>query len=310
MFIPFISSRTTARNERRRLERRKGGGAAARAAQAALDLQVYSTSTFEVILQFLFRCRTHLIYKHVGDTENRGGIWKWWRPVTTISAGNLFAGRSQGGGTRNQVYGTSAYGSGYPGVSGRGVDNRNFPFYFWPLAWGGVGFGGASYLHTNQYGHPNNSSRPGGAMTYATFPSTSGNTTFFVVSDNTTVASLITDIKSNCSSSDLNTDKVSSAPIAYKESDSTMPQPESTIQYYRASSVSLTLDGYNNSAAFEAEGTKDTPLPSSVDTTLLNCLNLTIGAATPLIDGALPRWDVPNVGVIAMIFVLYHLCPF
>lgn len=89
-----------------------------------------------------------------------------------------------------------------------------------------------------------------------------------------------------------------------------MPQPESTIQYYRASSVSLTLNGYNNSAAFEPEGAKDTPLPSSVDTTLLNCLNLTIGAATPLIDGGLPRWDVPNFRIIALILVLYHLCPF
>lgn len=25
----------------------------------------------------------------------------------------------------------STYGSGYPGVSGHGVDNRPFPFYFW-----------------------------------------------------------------------------------------------------------------------------------------------------------------------------------
>lgn len=40
------------------------------------------------------------------------------------------------------------YGSGYPGVAGRGVANRGFPFYFWPVVWGGgAGVGTAAYLH-------------------------------------------------------------------------------------------------------------------------------------------------------------------
>ncbi len=46
---------------------------------------------------------------------------------------------------------TSIYGSGYPGTVGRGVAGRGFPFYYWPLVWGGLaGYGGASYLHNNE----------------------------------------------------------------------------------------------------------------------------------------------------------------
>ena len=33
------------------------------------------------------------------------------------------------------------FGSGYPGVVGRGVAGRGFPFYFWPLVWGGIAGG-------------------------------------------------------------------------------------------------------------------------------------------------------------------------
>lgn len=147
-------------------------------------------------------------------------------------------------------------------------------------------------------------------MTYGLLPSTSGNTTFYVISDNSTVASLLTDLKTNCSSSHLDTSKMSGAPIAYNASDSTSPPPESSVQYYRASSVALSLNGYNNSADFEAEGSNDTPIPSYVDTTLLNCLNLTIGEATPLVDAAPSQFKAPEVGLVALVFIIYHFCAF
>jgi hypothetical protein len=45
------------------------------------------------------------------------------------------------------------YGSGYPGIVGRGVAGRGFPFVFWPLAWGGVaGVGTAVYLYDIEVG--------------------------------------------------------------------------------------------------------------------------------------------------------------
>lgn len=34
---------------------------------------------------------------------------------------------------------------------GRGVAGRGFPFYFWPIAWGGAaGIGTAAYLHSDE----------------------------------------------------------------------------------------------------------------------------------------------------------------
>lgn len=87
--------------------------------------------------------------------------------AVTIPSGQLFAGRSSGGGTRSQVYGTRhvsppfptvciiihirdnfrTYGSGYPGVNNRGVGGLGFPFIFWPIIWGGSLGYGAAYLH-------------------------------------------------------------------------------------------------------------------------------------------------------------------
>jgi len=85
------------------------------------------------------------------------------------------------------------------------------------------------------------------------------------------------------------------------------PKPEQTVQYYRASSVALTLDGYNNTGALEAEGTPDTPLPTNIDSGLLNCLNGTIGKAVPLVDSASLRMMTPSVGLVSFIWVLWCL---
>ena len=42
-----------------------------------------------------------------------------------------------------------AYGSGYPGIAGKGTVGRGFPFFFWPLAFGTVGLGGAYHYHSD-----------------------------------------------------------------------------------------------------------------------------------------------------------------
>ncbi|KDQ52174.1 hypothetical protein JAAARDRAFT_139228 [Jaapia argillacea MUCL 33604] len=207
-----------------------------------------------------------------------------------IPSGQLFSGRTAGGGSRSQVFGSRYYGSGYPGYPGIGVAGRGFPFYFWPVVWGGgLGYGG-SYLYDHEYGDPTNSSRPGGALYQATFTSIDQNSTFHVVSDDSTLTSLITSVQSNCSSSI--TSSPPPTPIPYY-SNSTSPLPEQAIQYYRSSSVVLSLDGYNNTAALTAGSDGNTnvtipdlPLPTWVNATTLDCLNQTIGAAVPLIDGA------------------------
>lgn len=139
----------------------------------------------------------------------------------------------------------------------------------------------------------------------ATFVSNSTNqTTFRVIADNTTVTDLIVAIKSNCSSHLSNSS--SSTPSTYSDSLTALPQPEQAIQYYRASSVALTLDGYNNSGALGPDGSPNTPLPSNIDTILLGCLNQTIGAAVPLVDEGV-RWASPNIGLVGLFWVFLYV---
>lgn len=175
-----------------------------------------------------------------------------------------------------------------------------------------------------QYGDPSNSTRPGGPITLLTFASEAppnGKSVFHIIADNSTSASLLASIYNSCSSlfgPDPPSTAANSAPSAYNKSDASCPQPEQAVQYYRASSVVLTLDGYNNSAVLSAAvtgghagegGVADSPLPANVDLNLLECLNGTIGTAVPLIDFAAPaRWQsAGGLGALGMVWVLLCL---
>jgi len=149
-------------------------------------------------------------------------------------------------------------------------------------------------------------------MMTATFISNSTSTTFRLLSDNTTVTQMIPVIRSNCSFSLSNSS--SSTPSVYNDSLTALPQPEQVIQYYRASSVALALDGYNNTGVLGPEGTPDTPLPTDIDTKLLDCLNQTIGVAAPLIDHKGRSLDKVALGLIVgfsglfLIVVIWCMC--
>ena len=133
-----------------------------------------------------------------------------------------------------------------------------------------------------QYGDPKNTNRTGGPEMQAAFSSPSSNSTFHIVADNSTVVSLIGSITASCSGKFASNSSTSPTPYGSATSD---PRPEGAIQYYRASSVVLTLDGYNNTAALASDGSanaKAVSLPTYVDRQLLDCLNSTIGAAVPL----------------------------
>ena len=159
-----------------------------------------------------------------------------------------------------------------------------------------------------QYGSPTNSTRPGGALAYATFPSSSNSppaVVFRVFADNATVMSLISDLSSNCSahlsnsSAPPNNLSKTSTPyvLPYTFSNTTgpaNPQAEQVVQYYRASSIALTLDSYNNTATFYADGTPNSPLPvlGTTDAALLDCLNTTIGLAAPLVSSGRINVDI------------------
>lgn len=162
-----------------------------------------------------------------------------------------------------------------------------------------------------QYGNASNTSRFGGPLMEATFISNSSspNTTFHVLSDNSTVTSLIQSIDANCSH--YLSSSSSSSPVPFDVSSANAPQPQQAIQYYRASSVVLTLDGYNNSATFSSNANvTDSPLPSNMDMNLSVCLNQTIARAVPLVNGALPSLFVaPPLAVLAVV-ISFLLLPF
>ncbi|KAI0063858.1 hypothetical protein BV25DRAFT_1990437 [Artomyces pyxidatus] len=297
MHIPFISP------ARKRLERRKGGGGKGGGGKGGGgDGGGGSSSGGRSVPVSSLPAG-----KSSATTSGAGG----GRPIV-IPPGQPFSGRSAGGGTRTQVYGTNVYGSGYPGTANvRGVAGLGLPFYFWPVVWGGAGFGAGSYLHDEgEYGEPDNSTRPGGPMAQAQFQSNSTGSIFHVLSDNSTVASLITSINANCSS-DLSLSNSSTVPTAYDATNATDPKPEQAVQYYRSSSVVLTLDGYNDTAALNNDtNAPATPLPSGIDTTLLGCLNDTIGSSVPLVDAGL-RWGPPNVLSLSLLsLVVFRLLAF
>jgi hypothetical protein len=142
-------------------------------------------------------------------------------------------------------------------------------------------------------------------MVNAAFQSNDTGSIYRVVTDNTTALALIPVITTNCSGSIGNSDLF---PVS-NSSDSSQAQPEQAIQYYRASSVVLTLDGYNNSAAvFGPEGTPDSQLPANIDKNLLDCINKTIQATVPLVDSAqriIPKFSSLGLTMVGLMLLMY-----
>ncbi len=108
-----------------------------------------------------------------------------------------------------------------------------------------------------------------------------------VLADKSTVSSLIGTVNANCSSY-LSKDNTSSSPTPYTNQ-STALGPQKALQYYRASTAVLLLDGFDSGVLNSTQNVNTSvvpviSLPNGTDTRLLTCLNDTIGRAVPLID--------------------------
>ncbi|KZV91037.1 hypothetical protein EXIGLDRAFT_694120 [Exidia glandulosa HHB12029] len=208
--------------------------------------------------------------------------------ATTVPDGALFAGRTIGGGTRAQVY---------VGFRAKGSSEELEVYFTSGLCRGDQGPDLSGSIQQKfvchllaQFGAPDNSSRPGGAEYQLVVQSHAGPDpgswqaepwTYHVVSDHKTVTSLIHTLMITANCATFNTPL---SALSFNGSASE-PQPENTVQYYRASSVALTLDGYNNTAALSDDATvAPVPLPSGLNQTFLECLNRTIGESVILVD--------------------------
>ncbi|KAF4618579.1 hypothetical protein D9613_009682 [Agrocybe pediades] len=329
MLIPLFSTPLTSRkpSSARRLSRRKGGGGGGGHSSGGHTSSAGrggSSGSGKASNPNASKARSGSIQSPGAKAGGRSYTTSTYStgqpiPLSVIPQGQLFAGRKMGGGSRGTIYGSRTYGSGYPNEdSQRGTSGRDFPFIFWPIAWVVVADStntlhpsssvpdnstSASYLNTTlEYGTPTNDTRPGGPLAFIIFTSspglssnlTTGNTpsTFYVLSDNTTITSLLSDLSANCTSFFSAASSSSNTSIGISNINSTtdlvIPRPEQVIQYYRASSIALALEGYNNSATYfpDPSSALDSALPSSMDTNLMQCLNETIGLAAPIPDGA------------------------
>lgn len=164
------------------------------------------------------------------------------------------------------------------------------------------------------------SDRPGGNLTVAIVqPSfNTSSVTYRLVGDSDSVIAVFDALVANCSVAN-----ASSAIASFRPSSNSWPVPEQITQYYRASSFALSLDGYNNTAALlsNAPASNDsspaqvanTPLPSVLNMTFLECVNSTTGASVPLVDvSSKKRFSGAEIFglVLAGIFGLFLLCCF
>ncbi|CCA71844.1 hypothetical protein PIIN_05779 [Serendipita indica DSM 11827] len=216
---------------------------------------------------------------------------------------NPFGGREYGGGDRRTIYGTRAYGSGYP----YGADNANsvagrpFPYGVWPISWGASYLGGGEYFSTTNVNNQQldlDFIRPGGPVGVVKLaPDTSrwnginGDEVYEMIGDRESLLFMMADLVDWCHVQPQFIRRFDPSPPS-NASSSSQPRPENVIQYYRASSFAISYAGYNNSFALGSPNpttsqsfADSSPLPSSIaNSQFLRCINSTIAIALPIAD--------------------------
>ncbi|KAF8997058.1 hypothetical protein BDQ17DRAFT_1249070, partial [Cyathus striatus] len=137
-----------------------------------------------------------------------------------------------------------------------------------------------------------------------------------ITSDEITMASLSNTLSSSLSSplSTCSSANISlTEPIPLNSSTEDHPKPEEAIQYYRASSIVLSLDGFNNSIAHSKNISTflymNVP-EDAVDGNVVSCVNRTVGENVLLPNGGwgVPEWwdvsDGCRVGLVFLFFVV------
>ncbi|KAG9045879.1 hypothetical protein FS842_001069 [Serendipita sp. 407] len=219
-----------------------------------------------------------------------------------------FEGREYGGGSRKQIYGTRAYGSGYPyGVSSfTTIAGRPFPFVMWPISWG------PGYLGGEEYDGPTMGLiRPGGPLGVAKvgttdvgrWPYVSSDEVYEIIGDKESLNFIMAQLVDRC--------KITPQwPIPFNPLSTTAntTRPETVIQYYRASSFALAFSGYNNTFALPSNATtiqgwdQSSPLPINLTrSSFLLCVNSTIGSALPIMHIPTPKSGLSTGALVGIV---------
>ncbi|KAI5475147.1 hypothetical protein MNV49_001891 [Pseudohyphozyma bogoriensis] len=234
----------------------------------------------------------------------------------TISSGSTFAGRTYGGGTRSSISSGASYGSGYGGyrsTPGYVVKGLGFPYGYWPLYYG-AGYRGDD----EQYGPHSNSSRPGGALSAASFsPPSSGNTTSAspphyslegdAASIGNTSVGVLSALVNNCSAVIITPSTPLTDDATYPPSTNItllpLPNPSYVDSFYRASSFAL-YSYYSDKVDTNSNTTTNftvpqpTPVlisPAERNETFEACVNNTIALTLPIDEGA-TSWGMRRAG--------------
>lgn len=130
-------------------------------------------------------------------------------------------------------------------------------------------------------------------------PNANNTPSFFFISDTYSAGEVKGAITLNC------TDVTASDPIPFNSTGDI--QPGSVVQFYRGDSAAILLQGYDD--AKESPGYPSSipnpPFPSSVNMTTWGCLNSTIGASIPLLNGppGVPFWAI-LISVVLPLFLI------
>ena len=142
-----------------------------------------------------------------------------------------------------------------------------------------------------------------------------GTQSYRIVGDNSSLTSILHALNSSSCAAVLGTTYAfQPAQFIINSDNLSRPHPEEIFQYYRASSFALSLDGYNNTMALSSNAPTSngsmpavltqTPLPSNLNTTLLTCLNTTIGNNLPLVDPSSHALSYDAIGAIIVACVV------
>ena len=239
--------------------------------------------------------------RHMSAWSGGGGpIWQ-----LEGDTGNPFAGRNYGSGDRYTIYGSRAYGSGYPAwgypvPDPATVAGRGFPYGVWPIHWAGNYSGSAEYgMVTAEL------FRPGGQLVQAPLRPTpaSGNysttevETYWLIGDRGSILSIVTNMVDWCHAEPIWPEIFEPADDAIGVIGNNTGQgvkfhPGNVLQYYRASTFALAHPNYNNTWAYPPLNTstllthdQSTPLNDVMKfSPWLRCINETIADALPILD--------------------------